>query len=433
MERTVAIYGVAGLPVVHSRSPALFRQWFGPRSDRAYLAIQVRDRASLQRIRDQAPLAGFNVTRPWKEAVAKGDLALEAEARATGAVNVVFRDRDGCWRGDNTDVAGVREVLRSCVPGWQGRKVLLLGAGGAARAVARVVRAGSCPLVVLNRTRDRARRLARDAGGEGDGLDRLGRWLPGADLVVSTLPPSAAPDLSLEGIRPGTPWIDAGYLPSPLEQEAAARQVRWIRGTTWLLAQARATHRLWFGTLPSRREGIRVLEQSPAALRRIALVGFMGSGKTALGERLARTLGWDFADLDREVEARLGRSIPEIFRESGEAAFRQSEVRALRELGGRDRIVLACGGGTTTVPEARTLLRRHFYGIWAWVSSGEAARRVKEGRGRPLWVADPSGLEALWRIRQEGYARTADLLVDTEAEEAATLAEEIAHEIRLAL
>jgi len=176
-----------------------------------------------------------------------------------------------------------------------------------------------------------------------------------------------------------------------------------------------------------------VLEQSPAALRRIALVGFMGSGKTALGERLARTLGWDFADLDREVEARLGRSIPEIFRESGEAAFRQSEVRALRELGGRDRIVLACGGGTTTVPEARTLLRRHFYGIWAWVSSGEAARRVKEGRGRPLWVADPSGLEALWRIRQEGYARTADLLVDTEAEEAATLAEEIAHEIRLAL
>ncbi|RMF23019.1 MAG: shikimate kinase [Bacteroidetes bacterium] len=78
---------------------------------------------------------------------------------------------------------------------------------------------------------------------------------------------------------------------------------------------------------------------------KIFLVGFMGCGKTTLGSLLAQRLGWSFIDLDREIEERTGKSIPEIFRQEGEAAFRRLEAEALRGLETLDRAVVSTGGG----------------------------------------------------------------------------------------
>jgi shikimate kinase len=91
-------------------------------------------------------------------------------------------------------------------------------------------------------------------------------------------------------------------------------------------------------------------------LRRLVLTGFMGSGKTTVGRLLAAKLGWRFADLDSAIEELLGRTVPQIFAEQGEAAFRAAELDALRELLAGSRIVIALGGGAAETPGLRELL-----------------------------------------------------------------------------
>jgi len=271
--------------------------------------------------------------------------------------------------------------------------------------------------------------MARDFGARGGGLDHLVDWLPAADLVVSTLPPEATADLSLRGVRPGTPLLDAGYRPSPLWDQALRLGLRLIPGTEWLVEQARLTHRRWFGRLPPAGAGREAAEESAPLPGRVAVVGFMGAGKTTLGRELARSLGWAFVDLDQEVERGLGTTIPEVFSGPGEPAFRKAEEQSLRALSRRDRVVVACGGGTTVRSVCRALLRERFLVLWAFASLPMTAARVGEGRDRPLWPRDPDRVEALWRARRSGYARCADLLVDTEAGDAPALALEIAREM----
>ena len=96
----------------------------------------------------------------------------------------------------------------------------------------------------------------------------------------------------------------------------------------------------------------------PATIDRVVLTGFMGSGKTTAGRRLAERLGWSFRDLDSEVERREGRTVPQIFAESGEAEFRRLESAVLASLLGQHRLVLALGGGAPEVLGNRLLLEQ---------------------------------------------------------------------------
>jgi shikimate kinase len=91
-------------------------------------------------------------------------------------------------------------------------------------------------------------------------------------------------------------------------------------------------------------------------LRRLVLTGFMGSGKTTVGRLLSARLGWRFADLDDSIEELLGRSVPQIFAEQGEPAFRAAELDALRELLAGSRVVIALGGGAAETDGIRDLL-----------------------------------------------------------------------------
>jgi shikimate kinase len=96
----------------------------------------------------------------------------------------------------------------------------------------------------------------------------------------------------------------------------------------------------------------------PVTVERVVLTGFMGSGKTTTGRLLAERLGWSFRDLDSEVEAREGRTVPQIFAESGEAAFRRAEASALASLLGRRQVVIALGGGAPEGLGNRLLLEQ---------------------------------------------------------------------------
>ena len=140
--------------------------------------------------------------------------------------------------------------------------------------------------------------------------------------------------------------------------------------------------------------------------RHVALVGFMGAGKTTLGAQVAERLGRRFVDVDRELERTLGQSISELFQERGEFEFRALEadvtLRTLRE----DRpAVLALGGGAVETEEIRQALRRYALTVHVAVDAADAWARVADS-DRPL-ARDEESFRALHARRQSLYAASA--------------------------
>lgn len=161
---------------------------------------------------------------------------------------------------------------------------------------------------------------------------------------------------------------------------------------------------------------------------RVVLVGFMGSGKTTVGRVLAARLGWDFVDLDDEVEARTGRTVEELFVERGEAAFRELESRAGSTALGHPRSVFAPGGGWFLAPGRLDELPPGTLTVWLDVTAETAVRRATgEGRVRPLLgAADPvARARSLLAARKQMYAR-ALLRLDSEQTSPEALARAIA-------
>lgn len=146
----------------------------------------------------------------------------------------------------------------------------------------------------------------------------------------------------------------------------------------------------------------------------VALVGLMGVGKSSIGRRLAAAIELPFRDTDAEVEAAAGRSIPEIFEQFGEAAFRDGERRVIARLMDEGPYVLATGGGAFVNEQTRALIRDKAISIWLTADLEVLARRVARKDNRPL-VAGKDPLEVLREqaaVRNPIYAE-ADIVVET--------------------
>jgi shikimate kinase len=140
----------------------------------------------------------------------------------------------------------------------------------------------------------------------------------------------------------------------------------------------------------------------------IYLVGFMGSGKTTVGRILADRLGWEFVDLDAEIEAEQKTSIAEIFDQCGEEHFREIETAAIRKRVHRVRagqpMVIALGGGAFLREENYDLLEDHGVTVWLDCPLELVRKRVESGPDRPL-ARDPEAFDRLYAARRAGYAR----------------------------
>jgi shikimate kinase len=136
---------------------------------------------------------------------------------------------------------------------------------------------------------------------------------------------------------------------------------------------------------------------------RVALIGFMGSGKSTVGHLLARELGYRFLDLDERIETAAGRTIREIFAEEGEEAFRRLEARALEGLAAEERVVAAVGGGAPVPESNRAFFSRKATTFYLEVSFGEFLRRAGSDPARPLLRRGSAELEILYEKRRPIY------------------------------
>lgn len=152
------------------------------------------------------------------------------------------------------------------------------------------------------------------------------------------------------------------------------------------------------------------------------LIGMPGSGKSEVGRIVADALQMPFADLDEEIEREAGMSIAEIFAAEGESGFRRRETSVLSRVSSRNRMVVACGGGTVLDPDNRTLLRAGGTVVWLNVPAEVIVERLDFDGGRPLLRA-PEDVDALLKEREPLYRESANVVVDADGELEAVAAE----------
>ena len=150
--------------------------------------------------------------------------------------------------------------------------------------------------------------------------------------------------------------------------------------------------------------------------RHVYLIGMPGSGKSSVGRALATLLGSPFVDLDQEIERETGRTVQQIFRDDGEARFRDLEREALIHAAAGEASVVSCGGGAPLRDDNQQVMRQTGTVVWLNVPLASLRRRIRDFiETRPL-VKDPLDLERIYHQRDSVYRRVADREVDAEGD-----------------
>lgn len=384
--------GLLGRKLGHSYSPAIHAA-FGDYEYRLY----EKEPEELAAFLTGGGFDGLNVTIPYKKAVMPYCAELSDTARRIGSVNTIVRRADGTLFGDNTDAFGFACEVRAAGAEPSGKKALVFGSGGASLAVCSVLRQAGAQVVVISRSGP-------------DNYENLDRHAD-AQLLVNTTPLGMYPNngvspVDLTRFPACEAVLDVVYNPArtALLLQAEALGIPHAGGLVMLVAQAaRSSERFTGIPVPDARRH-EVLRRLSAQMQNIILVGMPGCGKSTIGQLLAERLGRTFVDADSEIEAAAGMSIPEIFRQGGEARFRALETETLAALGKRSGLVLATGGGSVLREENYAPL--HQNGTIVWLQ-----RRIDAlpADGRPL--SQGADLNAMYLARAPRYARFGDCTV----------------------
>ncbi len=403
------LFAVTGRPILHSRSPQVFTAAYRAGGmDATYTRLAADSAPHALELARALGLNGLNVSAPFKVPMLTCVEAGDDTSTSVGAVNVVRFEPDGRATGFNTDPAGVSAMLDGVGTGVEGRRAVVLGAGGAARAaVSTLVQRGAADVVIVNRASGRGRQAAAELACRHEPWDRAEDALDAAHLIVSCLPlgvvhPGVAPRNSSAVV------FDANYVPGRILEGAHG-------GGAWLLGQAEEGFARLTGQPVDPPAMFRTMAagDGPPPGHRIALAGMMGTGKSAVGRALAQQLGAPLLDVDDLVEEAAGTSIKTLFATRGEAEFRSQESAALDRALQAETAVIALGGGALESAANRAAVRGRCRVIWLWADARTCASRIS-GDSRPLLqVDDPlAALEELLVRRRPRYAAAADLIVD---------------------
>ncbi len=387
------IYGLLGRKLGHSYSSVIHESM----GCKGYGLIELEPEELGPFLR-QEDIGGLNVTIPYKVDVMQFCDRLSPEAQAIGSVNTLVRGKDGVLTGFNTDAAGLEYTISRAKISLAEKKVLIFGSGGASLAAKYTARRmGASEVLVISRT------------GEYN-YNNLELHYD-ADILINTTPLGMFPNV--EGM-PADPAhfsgcsgvIDLVYNPRRTDFLLRAEElgIPFAGGLPMLVHQAKAAEEHFFGTAIDDSMTERVLAELSRSTGNLVLIGMPGCGKSTIGELLGRISGMRTIDLDAEIAASAGCTIPEIFAAEGEAGFRAREHEAVKAAANQRGCIIITGGGVVVTPANRAVLRRsgRIYQIERDIS-------LLSREGRPL--SRNADLGRMYEIRQPLYAAFRDTSV----------------------
>lgn len=401
-------FGLIGKKLGHSFSPQIHAML----GDYEYRLYELESEELIPDFIKTSGLDGFNVTIPYKQAVIPYLDELTPAASEIGAVNTVYR-RDGRLIGDNTDCVGFAYTVASSGADVRGKKTLVIGNGGASKAVCHALRAADADVHILTHKENTA--------------EGIKPYLD-SRIIVNTTPVGMFPkngempvDISLFGECEYVFDIIFNPAKTALMLEAKKRGIPCRNGLPMLVSQAKRAAELFMECEIADSENERIIREISGKEENIILVGMPGCGKTTVGKLIAERLGKGFIDTDDEIAAQ-GKTPEEIITESGEAAFRRVESNAVAEAGKKCGFVIATGGGVVTVAENYAPLAQNGRIVFINRDISSLARD-----GRPLSRGD-GALEKLFSARLPLYRAFADTETDGNMS-AAEVAENIIKEL----
>ena len=395
--------GLLGEKLRHSYSPAIHARL----GEYEYALIE-KDASQVGAFLQSDSFDGINVTIPYKKTVMRYCAELSSTAEAIGAVNTVVRRGDGSLYGDNTDAYGFSYMVKKAGIDPKGAKALVLGSGGASATVCAVLKElGAREVVVISRS------------GE-DNYDNLSRHAD-SEIIVNTTPVGMYPHngvspVDLAAFPACRGVLDVVYNPrrTALCLQAEERGIPWESGLTMLVAQAKRASELFTGKTVDDARIDAIAAELRGEMENIILVGMPGSGKSSVAALLGEKLSRKVVDSDEEIVRRAGKSIPEIFAQSGEEVFRQLESEVIRDLGKESGLIIATGGGVVTRKENYAPLHQN-----GTIFHLRRDLNLLPTDGRPL--SQSGKLAEMWQARKPLYEAFSDeeILNDAAVEDAA--------------
>ncbi len=448
------LIGLIGCPVEHTLSPIIHNTLNEAcKENMVYTPFHVEPDAVSDAVKGAYALGilGLNVTVPHKQAVMDSLVDMDAAAKAIGAVNTLVRVEGG-YKGYNTDMEGLRREVLSENVSLKGCSVVVLGAGGASKAVVYMcLLEGAKKVYLLNRTVEKAQRIADDMNPLFDGeviampLSSYGQ-IPDQELYAFQatsigLHPHESDvvieDMSFyQKVKVG---FDLIYNPARTRFMQFVEQAGGTayNGLKMLLYQGVIAYSYWTGIPMDRLEPLcdkiyGRLYKNIHHHRNIVLIGFMGSGKSTVGKALAQEMGAEFVDTDAWIEEQAGMTISEIFAQYGEMYFREFETKVIHQLLDTDgKQVVATGGGMPLRKENAALLQMLGDVVYLDISASEVYHRLQGDTTRPLLTGDnpKQKIQELQNIRRPVYQQVAEVVVSVDGRTVESIEEEILHYI----
>ncbi len=415
-------YAVIGRPVAHSKSPLMFNSFFKRNKiDAYYSRIASNNLEDTLETCNLLGVKGINITMPYKKDLLKiTDSASEEAMKVEGVNTLVF---DGKTKGFNTDIFGALIPLKKALRNLKNKKILVIGAGGAARAALFAYKREGAECFVSNRSEERGRQTASRFGAEFISFEEIDGVLNSVDAVVYTIPVKI--DINISLMKRGAVFFTAIYKQHFFKEECENNRVIYISGEEWLIGQGKVScSKFGFNCNDS---DLFIREIKGRKLEKIALIGFMGSGKTTIGNILGEKIGYDFIDLDKEIEKGEGKNIPDIFKRYGEGYFRRLEKEYLLKFSREKKILLATGGGILTNKDCFQELNNSYYNIFLCGDIKEFYKRTARS-DRPLRL-DFNSFHSLYKKRIKDYYGVSDLILNTSNKDLNTSVETIYYEL----
>lgn len=435
------LLGLMGNPVEHTLSPIIHNHLSKAlHKNMVYVPFLVKEEGLEDAVKGAAALgiAGLNVTVPHKNQVMEYVAELDEAAKVIGAVNTLVLNEDGTgYKGYNTDMPGLLRELQAEQVSLKDKHVVILGAGGASKAVCYMcMQEQAAKIYLLNRTVDKAAVIAKHLN-DYFGVEKIVPMpleayhkLPKESYIVfQATSIGLAPNCDAAVIEDEAFYqqvavgVDLIYNPAETKFMKLVKKAggKAFNGLRMLLYQGIIAYELWNHVHISKQLANETYALLCEAIYpkhdNVVLVGFMGAGKSGVGRKLANVLKYDFIDTDFYIEQKEGMKISEIFEQKGEDYFRALETSVLEELlAEKEHAVISTGGGMPLRNENAILLKQIGTVVYLKARPDTIYHRIKGDTTRPLLRCEKpmERIVELLGKRESKYLSVSDIVIQTD-------------------